>query len=98
MPDKLDPSPAKTKLVTIDEYRALVEDHPVKFSAEQVGFKKGDDQTDSVNVCGSCFHYYRGMYHNVCEIFRPTDGELIAPLDQCKFWSNDGENFPLLDQ
>ena len=87
------------ELATREEYEALVNDHPEKFYASQVNFERGADRADREDgrCCGNCFHFYRGMVHNVCEIFRPADGyDSVDPLDICDFWSSDGEIFPLL--
>ena len=100
MPEKMTTPPGE-KMATRAEYETLCDDHPKKFSAEQVHFERGADKPERGDgrCCSGCFHYYRGMFHNVCEIFRPTDGyPSIDPIDYCHFWTQNGEVFPLLKE
>ena len=98
MAEKLEAKP--DRMATMEEYRAIVDDHPVKFDEKQVHFERdeGGDHKDGM-CCAVCFHFYAGKFHNVCEIFRPTDGNpTIQPIDYCHFVTLDGESFPLLEE
>ena len=87
---KLEPPPDVP--ATIEQYHELLKDRPEKFAAEQVGYRP----TRGSMKCAGCFHFYIGKEHNVCEIMRPED-EDVSPTWACWFWTEDGENFPLLE-
>ena len=79
---------------TLEDYYNLIDDRPAKFTADEVGFRKAA----TTAMCASCIHWYRsaGGEHDVCEIMRPENEQV--PYDWvCRFWTSDGEKFPLLE-
>jgi hypothetical protein len=80
-------------MVTMEEYREIKEDRPVKFDAKEVGFRKAKEGEP---MCAGCVHWFRGLAHDVCEIQRPKDEQV--PWDwTCKFQTSDWVHFPLYD-
>ena len=77
-------------------YLRILEDRPFKLSAEEVEYSpsKGKER------CSACVHFYvrKVDEHTVCEIFRPENDENVAPNYKCRFWNDDNENYPLLDE
>ena len=69
---------------------------PQKFSPEEVGFVRVDPP--GITICGSCAHYWRNPYDGaVCEIMRFADERRIPEYAACRFYTNDGSSFPLLN-
>jgi hypothetical protein len=83
------------QLVSLEEYEALLKERPRKLTPEQVGFQKGGGKEEY--PCSSCFHFYRGMRHNTCEIVRTPDDQ-IDLLDRCLFWTQNRKDYPLLEE
>lgn len=85
------------EMVSLSEYHALVEDRPIKFSAEEVEYTK--DAEGKNEICFKCIHYFRRTTDDfaVCEIFRSdeTDEGGVKPDAACIFQTSDGEHFPL---
>jgi hypothetical protein len=82
-------------MVTIQNYRKLIADHPRKFTEAEVGFEPHPEQGLQ---CGGCFHFYSSIAadRNVCEIYRAKDGSSIPEDGHCAFWTKTGKRFPLL--
>jgi len=80
-----------------DTYDRMIENRPFKFNSEESEYapSKGKER------CDSCLHYFVRKLDEfvVCEVVRPTeDGEeSIIPNYKCKFFTPDGENYPLLE-
>jgi hypothetical protein len=87
-------------MVTLDEYREIVADRPEKFSAEEVGYEEAPE--GSALRCAACLHYFRRAIDGftTCEIFRSeeTDTEGVKPDWRCRFYTVDGQVFPLLEE
>jgi hypothetical protein len=85
-------------LVTINRYEELLDDRPVKFTEEEVGY--GPAPEGSGFTCNSCRHYYRRGVDGftVCEIMRSerTDVEGVLPDWRCIFQNTDGSVFHFL--
>lgn len=84
-------------LVSFDAYRRLVENRPFKFDEEQVNYRRSEGE----EKCGGCAHFFTRSLDKfgVCEIFRPTKGEESVLANMvCDFQTQDGENYPLLDE
>ena len=82
--------------VTKSLYDRMIADRPLKFNAEEVAYREADAES----TCGQCIHFFQRVVdsHGTCEIFRPQDD---APVDAnyvCDFFSEDGEDFPLLSE
>ena len=90
---------AHTKLpsgpATDTTYNLVIADHPRKFAAPAVGFKRGAG--DEKMSCQNCFHWYTspGAGRAVCEIMRPADSDDVKGQDRCLWWTEDGLSFPL---
>lgn len=83
---------------TKDDYLKLLDDRPVKFDAQQVGYEAAPE--GSQMRCAACRHYYHRAIDGfaVCEVFRSdeTDQEGVKPDWRCMFWNVDG-SLPLYD-
>jgi hypothetical protein len=86
-------------MVTLEDYQAVLDDRPFKFTAKQVGYNKAPE--GSGMTCSGCLHYYRRAIDgfSVCEIFRSdeTDQEGVRPDWRCGFWTLDAQVHPLLE-
>ena len=84
--------------VTKETYERLLENRPFKLNPDEADYGPGEGEI----VCKNCIHYFERKADGfaVCEVVRPDeDGvEAIQPFYKCRFWTNDGENFPLLDE
>lgn len=80
-------------MVSLKEYKKLIEERPRKFSAEEVDYRDSED----MRRCGRCLHYYERLRDGfgVCEIFRPADDSAVDPEYTCDLMTVDGEKFPL---
>jgi hypothetical protein len=87
-------------LVDRSEYDRIIADRPVKFTPEQVGYQAAQ-QGDGAR-CVGCWHFYRRATdaHAVCEIMRSEeiDEKGVNPMWQCRFFTFDGDHFPLLEE
>jgi hypothetical protein len=85
--------------VTLADYEALVEDRPVKFTPEEVGYQPAPQ--GSAIRCANCFHYWRRSIDGmaVCEIMRSpeVDEYGVRPDWRCRFQTVDGDSHPLLE-
>jgi len=82
--------------VTKDAYLRVVENRPFKFSDDEVGYTPGEGD----HVCSRCIHFFTrnvDSFHT-CEIFRPDDDDAVLAAYRCDFWTDDGEEFPLLEE
>lgn len=82
-----------------DIYLRIIDNHPFKLSPEEAEYRK----SEGPERCDKCIHFYvrKTDGFTVCEVVRPTeDGneEPISPNYVCRFTTDDGENFPLLDE
>ena len=84
-------------LVSFDDYLDLLRDRPVKFTAAEVGFKRGGGE--GRERCGNCIHWYASPAspRQVCEIYRPVDDTSVRARDLCQFFTPDGDRYPRLD-
>lgn len=86
-----------SKLVTFDEYKDLLEDRPTKFKVEQVEYQKASKDEPH---CQDCAHFFvrRIDGFSVCEILRTDDDRGIFPNYRCRFQTDNGEDYPLLEE
>jgi hypothetical protein len=84
-------------MVSLNDYRKLLEERPRKFTAEEVEYNK--DAEGKNEICFKCLHYFRRTIDDfgVCEIFRSeeTDVDGVKPDATCRFFTHDGKLFPL---
>lgn len=83
---------------TLADYHQLMDDRPVKFTPEQVGYTP---RPKFKETCDACVHWFKSpaAKRAVCEIMRPrSESESVAPYGWCRFWTEDYRNFPLLDK
>jgi hypothetical protein len=83
--------------VSKDAYLRLIENRPYKFDAEEVNYREAEGDES----CGDCQHFYTRKVdgYNVCEVFRDVTKKGENPIDPekvCDFFTEDGEEFPLL--
>lgn len=80
---------------TFDDYVAVMEDRPTKFTAEQCAYSPTPKFTQT---CHGCVHLFRSQVSKriTCEVFRPADDNNVSPAGYCAFWTEDYKNFPLL--
>jgi hypothetical protein len=78
---------------SMDEYREMLSDRPVKWSPKDVDYR----DCDAVGIrCLRCIHYYERSIDRfgVCEIMRPESDESVNPDYVCDFFTADGQGFP----
>src|SRR5215469_7979967 len=82
---------------TFDDYLAIMDDRPTKFTAEQCLYTPSPKAGHS-GVCDDCVHLFRSKVTKriVCEIFRPTDDNNVSPAGHCAFVTTDYKTFPSL--
>ena len=82
--------------VSKDAYKRIIENRPFKFSVDEVNYRESEGDEE----CKGCVHFFervKDKFH-VCEIFRPTKGdESVDPEFVCDFWTENNEDFPLLE-
>jgi len=83
---------------TREQYEELIQNRPDKFTPEQVDYAPANSNKLR---CGRCLHFFtrnRDGFH-VCEILRSEqiDADGINPFYDCRFFTEDGEHFPLLE-
>lgn len=85
------------KHATLDDYFEIMNDRPVKLTAEQCMYSPSPRRGHN-GVCDDCVHLFRSKVtkHIVCEIFRPTDDNNVSPAGHCAFFTQDFHNFPSL--
>ena len=84
-------------MVTLQQYRKLVADHPRKFDGPEIEFSpKGEPGYE----CHACFHFYDGNVakRSVCEIYRGAEGGSVPSEGGCRFWTRDGKRHPLFQR
>ena len=82
-------------MVSLKEYKKLIEERPRKFSAEEVDYRDGAEELPC--VCSRCIHFFERARDKfaVCEVMRPTGEESVDQFYTCDMYSPDGEKFPL---
>jgi hypothetical protein len=85
--------------VSKDMYLRVIRNRPFKFSGEEVNYRDSEYEDE---CCGECFHFYTRNKdgYAVCEIFRDVSKKDEQPVkDQyvCDFFTEEGEEFPLLE-
>jgi hypothetical protein len=87
-------------MADLAEYLEIIQDRPEKFDAEDVEY--GPAPEGSAMRCASCQHLFTRRIDgfNVCEIFRDdeSDSKGVFPDWRCRFWTVDGQVFPLLEE
>ncbi|SRR5229473_784690 len=87
-------------MVTIEERNALYAERPRKFTAQDVGYEPS--QPYGIFRCSSCLSFYVRLVDlkATCDIFRSpeTDEKGVDPGYRCRFWTTDGETFPMLKE
>jgi hypothetical protein len=85
------------KRAALDDYFALMDDRPLKLTAEQCCYSPSPRSGFS-KVCDDCIHLFRSKVGKriTCEIFRPADDNNVSPAGHCAFWTDDYRTFPLL--
>jgi hypothetical protein len=82
--------------VTKDTYDRLLENRPFKLNAEESEYGPAEGE----QRCDRCVHFFTRKVDSftVCEVVRPDEEgiEAIQPGYKCMFWTDDGENYPLL--
>lgn len=86
-------------LVSLSDYRAMVADHPRKFSESEVGYTPAA-RNSTTYYCDECLHFYEGpaAHRNVCEILRRVGEASIEAKAKCSFWTRTGQKHPLLER
>ena len=76
-----------------DTYERLIQNHPFKFSPEEVNYRKGEGDPR----CKNCAHFFTRKLDGftVCEIMRVSEDtdESVDPRYVCDF-QNDGDEYP----
>ncbi len=86
--------------VSLSDYLKMLEDRPVKFTPDEVGYGKAPE--GSAMRCGICHHFYRRATDgfSTCEIMRSeeTDAKGVEPHYRCMFYTLDAMVHPLLEE
>lgn len=85
--------------VSKDAYERCIENRPFKFAPNEVNYHEYDDKDQR---CETCVHFFNRVKDDwkTCEILRivkKKDEEPIDPEYVCSFWTEDGQEFPLLE-
>lgn len=79
-------------------YDRIVENRLVKFNAQEVNYRKAEDDVR----CENCQHFFQRVWDkfHTCEIFRDeeTDEKGVSPVYVCDFHTINGVDFPLLKE
>jgi hypothetical protein len=82
---------------TIADYNHLIDDRPEKWLPDSVHYRPSDGE----EKCRRCLHFYTRKLDGfgVCELIRDadTDEDGVDGDNVCDFYTQDGENFPLLE-
>lgn len=80
-------------MVSLDDYKKMIEDRPEKFDEDQVNYRESDVNSE----CSGCLHFFERRIDSfaVCEIMRPDKDEDVKMNWVCDFFTKDGESFPL---
>jgi hypothetical protein len=76
------------------DYQDLLADRPTKFGPEEVDY----EEASGPERCRRCIHFFENLVRpaSTCEIVRLEGDKDIKADWVCKFWTADGEEFPLL--
>ena len=79
-----------------DYEQLFAKEHLRKFSAPEVGFV---DPSSVRETCGGCVHWFINPHSQwtPCEIMRRGDNKPVPAGAVCRFWNQDGRNYPLLN-
>lgn len=83
------------RLPTLDDYRRLMRDRPVKFSGKEANLRGSEHPFFN---CRHCYHWYESPASGfrVCEVVRPEGArEEVEPSAVCDFWNVGDGKFPL---
>lgn len=84
-------------VASFELYKRILENRPLKLTPEEAEYGPGEGQ----EVCKNCMHFFIRKVDGftVCEVVRPEDEETeaIQPNYKCRFMTDDGENYPLLE-
>jgi hypothetical protein len=80
-------------VVSLREYREMLDDRPKKLSPEEVNYR----EAENLRRCGKCLHFFERKIdgYGVCELVRLKDEEPIEANYTCDLMTVDGEKFPL---
>lgn len=80
-------------MVSLKEYRELLDDRPEKLDPKDVDYREADD----LRRCGKCLHFFERKIdgYGVCEVVRLANEEPIEEDHVCDLMTRNGEHFPL---
>lgn len=79
------------------DYEALFKsEHLLKFTAGEIGFA---DPSPVSERCGGCIHWFVNPHSKwtPCEIMRLANNTPVPASGVCRFWNQDGRNYPVLN-
>ena len=81
-------------------YRRVMDNRPFKMSRGEAGYRQAaEDEIGAGCHCRDCIHFFTRRVDglNTCEIYRDEqDEQSIEPNYVCRYFTADGEEFPLL--
>jgi hypothetical protein len=82
---------------TFSDYeRLFATEHLNKFSGPEVGFRY---RSQDSHECGKCIHWFVNPYSQwtPCEIMSLGQAAKVPSEGVCRFWNQNGKDFPLLE-
>lgn len=82
-------------LTPMELYKAIIADRPEKLDGEEADYRRADVPAMR---CGRCLHFFerRVDAFGVCELVRLEDDSPIKQNFVCDYYTDDGNNFPLM--
>jgi hypothetical protein len=89
-------APSSAPVATFRDYQRLLRDRPAKFDDAQSQYRIAQGK----ERCGICMHFFESPVsgYSVCEVVRPIPERPIHPGWVCRFFTPDGENYPLIPE
>jgi hypothetical protein len=89
-------APSSSPVATFADYKRLLADRPAKFDDAQSQYRMATGK----ERCGACMHFFESPVsgYTVCEVVRPVPERPIHPAWVCKFFTPDGEDYPLVPE
>ncbi len=81
-------------MADLKDYKELMAETLVKFSPDEVNYRDAEGK----ERCDRCIHFFERKVDGwgMCEMVRPDKDDPVSPDYVCKFYTRDGDEFPLL--
>lgn len=88
----------KGKFATFEDYKRFFDtEHLRKFSPAEVGFQ---NPSAVQHFCRDCYHWFVNQVSGwtPCEIMTLGQKKAVPSSGVCRFWTNNGKTYPLVDR